>query len=206
MSPSFQPELLLEQVRYQTAGCLVQASGHYGIGLHLLTGPIGSGKSTVAGLMAGILSPDSGKVQRNHISRSLFSVQFPEYYITSVTVAGEIASWGIPEKEVVSLLSSLSLEKRADDPVMSLSRGELKRLHLACVCMQDAELMIYDEPFASLDMQGQEWLRDSLLNATNSRIIIISTHYGVLDMIPSKLIVSHSKMTDGFLHQISGHI
>lgn len=202
MNSMFQPELILEGVQYQTAGCLVEGTGRYGVGLHLLTGPIGSGKSTITGLMAGTLSPDFGTVQRTHISRSLLSIQFPEYYITAMTVAGEIESWGVSKAQVLSLLS---LEKRAEDPVMSLSRGELRRLHLACVCMQEAELMIYDEPFASLDVDGQEWLRDILLDGAQSRIVIVSTHYGVFDLISSHLITSRSEMTNGFLHQRFGN-
>ncbi|MDR2855044.1 MAG: ATP-binding cassette domain-containing protein [Methanomicrobiales archaeon] len=198
MNSHSQPELILEDVQYQTAGCLVKGSGRYGVGLHLLFGPIGSGKSTIAGLMAGTLSPEIGTVGRMYISRSLLSVQFPEYYITAMTVAGEIKSWGLFPKEV---LSFLSLEMRADDPVMTLSRGELKRLHLACVCMQNAELVIYDEPFASLDMDGQEWLRDILLDTAKTRIVIVSTHYGVFDLISPHLIKSRSEMTNGFLHQ-----
>jgi energy-coupling factor transport system ATP-binding protein len=201
MNFAFQSELILEDVQYQTAGCLVEGSGRFGVGLHLLFGPIGSGKSTIAGLMAGTLSPDFGTVQHTYISRSLLSIQFPEYYITAVTVAGEIESWGLFPRQVLSLLS---LERRADDPVMSLSRGELKRLHLACVCMQDAELMIYDEPFASLDVDGQEWLRDLLIDAAKSRIVIVSTHYGVFDFISPHLIASRSEMINGFLHQRFG--
>jgi energy-coupling factor transport system ATP-binding protein len=193
------PQLLLDQVQYQTAGCLVEGSGHYEVGLHLLTGPIGSGKSTIAGLMAGVLIPDSGTVHRHNITRSLLSVQFPEYYITSVTIAGEIKSWGLSPKEI---LHSLSLEDRADDPVMSLSRGELKRLHLACVCSQNCEIMIFDEPFASLDESGQEWLRNVLLDAANSRIVVISTHYDVRNTISSELIASRSEMSGGSLCQL----
>jgi len=205
MNSLFQPELILEDLQYQTAGCLVEGSGRYRVGLHFLTGPIGSGKSTMAGLMAGTLSPDVGTIQRTDISRSLLSVQFPEHYITAVTLAGEVKSWGLSPKKVLSLLS---LERRADDPVMSLSRGELKRLHLACVCAQDAELMIFDEPFASLDLDGQEWLRDILLDAAKSRIVIVSTHYdyGVLGFISPHLIASKTEMTNGSLHQRFGDI
>ena len=205
MNSLLQPGLVLEDVQYQTAGCLIAGSGRYRVGLHFLTGSIGSGKSTLAGLMAGTLLPDSGTVQRMHISRSLLSVQFPEHYITAVTVAGEIESWGLSPKKILSLLS---LEKRADDPVMSLSWGELKRLHLACVCMQDAELMIYDEPFSSLDLDGQKWLRDILLDAAKSRIVIVSTHYGydVFENTLPHLITSRTEMTNGFLHQKFGDI
>jgi energy-coupling factor transport system ATP-binding protein len=198
MNSLTRPQLILDQVQYQTAGCLVFGSGHYEVGLHLVTGPIGSGKSTVAGLMAGVLVPDSGVVSRKNITRSLLSVQFPEYYITSVTIAREIESWGLTPAEI---LHSLSLEDRADDPVMSLSRGELKRLHLACVCAQNCELMIFDEPFASLDENGQRWLRDVLLDAANSRIVVISTHYGV-STISSDLIASRSEMSNGSLCQL----
>jgi energy-coupling factor transport system ATP-binding protein len=155
--------------------------------------------------MAGTLEPNVGTVQRTCISRSLLSVQFPEHYITAVTIAGEVASWGLSPKQVLSLLS---LEGRADDPVMSLSRGELKRLHLACVCAQNAELMIFDEPFASLDLDGQEWLRDIFLDAAKSRIVIVSTHYdcGVFDFIQPQLIISKTEMTNGSLHQKFGDI
>ena len=200
MNSLVQPQLVLDQVQYQTAGCLVSGSGHYEVGLHLLTGPIGSGKSTIAGVMAGVIAPDSGTVHRYNITRSLLSVQFPEYYITSVTIAGEIKSWGLSPEEILHLLS---LEDRADDPVMTLSRGELKRLHLACVCAQNCELMIFDEPFASLDENGQEWLRTLLLDASNSCIVVISTHYGH-NKISSELIASRSEMFDGSLCQLIG--
>jgi len=203
MNPPAFLQLVLDQVQYQTAGCLVGGSGCYEAGLHLVTGPIGSGKSTIAGLMAGVLVPDSGTVHRHNITRSLLSVQFPEYYITSVTIAGEIESWGLSPKEI---LHFLSLGDRADEPVMSLSRGELKRLHLACVCAQSAELIIFDEPFASLDENGQGWLRDVLLAAANSRIVVISTHYGVRNTIPTDLIASRTEMSDGQLcQQIISH-
>jgi len=202
MNPSIHPQLVLDQVQYQTAGCLVEVSGRYEVGLHLVTGPISSGKSTVAGLMAGVFVPDSGTVHRHSITRSLLSVQFPENYITSITIAGEIESWGLSPKKI---LHFLSLEDRADDPVMSLSRGELKQLHLACICAQSAELMIFDEPFASLDENGQEWLREVLLDAANSRIVVISTHYGVRNTILTDLIASRSEMSNGRLRQqISG--
>ena len=189
------PQLILEDVHYQTQGCLVCGSGCYGTGLHLLTGPIGSGKSTLAALMVKTLKPMQGTVHHHAISRSLLSIQFPEHYVTAITVSGEIESWGLSPKP---LLDMFSLQDRADDPVMSLSRGELKRLHLACVVAQHADLLVLDEPFASLDKNGQQWLFEALKSTGRDHIVVIITHYGIPAQYP---LMTHSVMNNGFFTQ-----
>jgi energy-coupling factor transport system ATP-binding protein len=153
--------------------------------------------------MTKTLKPMQGIVHHHAISRSLLSVQFPEHYVTAITVAGEIKSWGLSPKP---LLDMFSFRDRADDPVMSLSRGELKRLHLACVLAQHADLLVLDEPFASLDKDGQHWLFETLKSAKD-QIVVISTHYGIPAQYP---LMTHTVMNNGSFtqhaHQTDGEI
>lgn len=124
------------------------SSGTFGEGVHLVSGPVGSGKSTLALLLAGLLSPTEGAIRRDGIASSLLLLQFPEYHITGSTVAGEIRSWGLEPDDV---LAQADLLRQADDDPFHLSRGELRRLTLACAVLQNPDLLLLDEPFSSLD-------------------------------------------------------
>lgn len=148
------------------------ADGTFCEGLHLVSGDVGSGKSTLALMMAGLLSPADGNVVRNGIRSSMISLQFPEYHVTGLTVADECRSWGLDCEHILSEVNLM--DKRTAAP-LTLSRGELKRLHLACVLAKNYDLLLLDEPFSSLDAREKERLCEHLSKRSGG-ITILFTH------------------------------
>jgi energy-coupling factor transport system ATP-binding protein len=71
------------------------------------------------------------------------------------------------------LLFTLPGKKRVSP--LSLSRGELKKLHLACVLAKDCDLLLLDEPFSSLDCEKKVNLCATLGRKTKG-ITVIFTH------------------------------
>lgn len=147
------------------------ASGTFDEGVHLVSGHTGSGKSTLALMMAGLFSLSGGSIGKGEITSCMLSLQFPELQVTGRTLEEECASWGVPAEKI---LGGTGLEGRKDTSPLSLSRGELKRLHLACVFSGDYDLLLLDEPFSSLDC-GE---KSKLCTAVEKRsgITVIFTH------------------------------
>jgi ABC-type cobalt transport system, ATPase component len=141
-------------------------------GIHIVSGDVGSGKSTLALLMAGLAAPDRGTVCREGIGSAMLSFQFPEFHVTGLSVADECRSWGINPGPA---LASGGLEISPDRPALSLSRGELKRLHLACLLSREYDLLLLDEPFSSLDCPGKEWAAREISKRT-AGITVVFTH------------------------------
>lgn len=118
-------------------------------GVHLFQGRIGSGKTTLAHSLANLTAPSIGNIFFENISENpILLMQFPEYHVTGKTVAEEITSWNLSGNE--KPFSSFSVRISERDP-LTLSRGELRRLELACVFSKNPEILILDEPYASLD-------------------------------------------------------
>jgi energy-coupling factor transport system ATP-binding protein len=128
----------------------LSASGTFHEGVHLVSGDVGSGKSTLALMMAGLLPLSGGSIEKEKITSGMLSLQFPELHVTGLSVAEECTSWGVDPEEI---LDSTGLTEKKDVSPLSLSRGELKRLHLACVLAKDYDLLLLDEPFSSLDCE-----------------------------------------------------
>ncbi|NYT05889.1 MAG: ATP-binding cassette domain-containing protein [Methanomicrobiales archaeon] len=148
------------------------ADGVFEPGIHLVSGRIGSGKSTLAHILAGVRPPAAGVVSAEGITTTGLLMQFSEYHVTAPTVAGEIRSWG-PEPEAI--LAETGLTGREGDHPLRLSRGELRRLHLACMLAQPWDLLILDEPFSALDGRQKELLCRRL-EQRPAGIVIIMTH------------------------------
>ena len=162
----------LEDLLFSRGRFSLRGSGTFGEGVHLVSGPVGSGKSTLALLLAEILRPESGAVRRHGISSALLLLQFPEYHITCSTVAEEAGSWGLDPDE---LLVRADLAGRGDDDPFHLSRGELKRLILACMIMRNPDLLMLDEPFSSLDCAAKR-RACSMIEERSEGITIIFSH------------------------------
>jgi energy-coupling factor transport system ATP-binding protein len=149
----------------------LSADGVFGEGRHLVTGPVGSGKSTLALVLAGIMAPDRGTVAREGPGPLMLSLPFPEHHSTGATVREEIASWGVAPDPV---LSAAGLAGRGPEVLHRLSRGELKRLHLACVLARRWDLLLLDEPYTALDCPGREALSDRLSTPPAATTLIFS--------------------------------
>ncbi|HJJ64637.1 MAG TPA: ABC transporter, partial [Methanocorpusculum sp.] len=83
----------------------------------------------------------------------------------------EIASWNVTGDETAFRV--LGKPEISRDP-FTLSRGELKRLLLACILSADADCLILDEPYSSLDSDAKEILTELLRARTG--VTILFTH------------------------------
>ena len=165
-------KLILDQVVARRGRWSFMAQGGFGSGIHLVTGDVGSGKSTLALIMAGLFPPEQGAVRSEQILTVMLSAQFPEFYLTGLTVAEECVSWGLDADQI---LRAAGLCISTSTPPLCLSRGELKRLHLACILARQYDLLLLDEPFSSLDCSEKERLCTEI-NHRQDGITILFTH------------------------------
>jgi len=164
--------LVLDSVRLGRGNWSLTAQGRFEKGIHLVTGEVGSGKSTLALALAGLLPPESGTITSSGIVSRMLSFQFPEFHVTGSTIGEECQSWGLDPDTV---LSHVNLQGKREFSPHSLSRGELKRLHLACIFAKDYELLILDEPFSSLDCR-EKMLACKNISSRAPGITIIFAH------------------------------
>ncbi len=163
-----------------------------------LLGPSGSGKSMTLRMIAGVSTPDCGRIALN--GRVLFDsasrtnlppsqrrvgVVFQDYALfPHLTVAGNIGFGltGLPRTErrarVEQQLASLRIAELANRYPRDISGGERQRVAIArCMAIQPDALLL-DEPFAALDphlrRQTEEQLRDTLARFTGA--VVFVTH------------------------------
>jgi energy-coupling factor transport system ATP-binding protein len=165
-------KLSLAGVRAVRGDWSLSAQGVFGEGIHLVSGDVGSGKSTLALLLAGLFPQVSGTVERDGVASAMIAFQFPEFHITGPNLECECKAWGV-DPGIVLAAAGLARLKTANP--LDLSRGELKRLVLACVLAKDHDLLVLDEPFSSLDCMEKERLC-AALSGRKKGITIILTH------------------------------
>ncbi|MBT8507818.1 hypothetical protein AZH53_05220 [Methanomicrobiaceae archaeon CYW5] len=165
-------QLILDGVTLARKNWKLSAEGAFQEGIHLISGRVGSGKSSLAQAIAGMMAPTSGSILFRDIERHTLSMQFPEYHTTGHLVRDEIRSWGLePER----ICMEAGLQGREYERSFALSRGELKRLHMSCILAGKRDLLILDEPFSTLD---PEWKRRICrkLYSHHPPITLIFTH------------------------------
>lgn len=165
-------KITMDSVRAIRGEWSLSARGTFSEGVHLISGNIGSGKSTLALLLSGLFSSFSGSIDMEGVTSVMVSFQFPESHITGLTLEEECTSWGL---DPFTVLSSVKLYGKKELNPLKLSRGELKRLNLACVLGGQYDLLILDEPFSSLDVQEKERVCHDL-SLRKKGITIIITH------------------------------
>ena len=172
--------------------------------LTVIVGRSGCGKSTLLKLLAGKEQPDAGEIAMPEGWHS--AMLSPEPYVISwtnvqrnVAMAGGVGK--TPEEryeKARDFVRLVGLEDYADLTPVELSTGMKQRLGLARVLAGQAELLLMDEPFASLDFLTREELQTQLLGIQQKmpRTIILVTHQ--LDeavLLGQKIIVMHSDST-----------
>ena len=120
-----------------------------------LTGPNGSGKTTIAKLAAGLLKPTAGDVVR--AGRAAYLSQDPGRYLVRERAIEEVAL-GVGGDLVAAgrALAQVGLGEFAHRHPRDLSSGERERLALAAVLVTDPDLLVLDEPTRGLDPERRD--------------------------------------------------
>jgi ABC-2 type transport system ATP-binding protein len=157
-------------------------------------GPNGAGKTTTIKIMLGLIQPSGGQanifgqdVQRGSVAirkRTGYLAQDPRYYehMTARQIVGYTARFfyrgpnDLLEARVQEMLELVGLEDKADRPVRGFSGGERQRLGIAQAQVNYPDLLILDEPAASLDPQGRHDVLAVMEKLRKYSTIFYSTH------------------------------
>jgi len=161
-----------------------------------MMGPNGSGKTTAAELVSGLLEPSTGRVEVLGRSihhepeaiaarRELAYVPDTARLYDDLTVADHLelvaAAHGVADKDLVErageLLERLDLTDRAEFLPSQLSRGMRQKTAIACALIRPFSVLVLDEPVVGLDSDSVEVLREVLLECLKAdKAVLLMTH------------------------------
>lgn len=97
----------------------------------------------------------------------------------TATVAQELAAWITPDNqpEATQWISLLQVDRLVEEPLIQLSNGENKRLQLTIALLQKPRLLVLDNPFVGLDVNGRMILHSILdtISTTGITLLLITT-------------------------------
>ncbi len=140
-----------------------------------LTGPNGIGKTTLAKLVAGLLEPDAGKVER--LGRVAYLSQDPGRYLIRERADEEVAlAVGGDLNRARQSLAAVGLSGLEHRHPRDLSSGERERLALAAVLVTDPDVLVLDEPTRGIDPVRKGELARLLRADSDRRATLVVTH------------------------------
>ncbi len=165
-----------------------------------IVGPSGSGKTTLLSVLSGILKPNEGSVQVEDVDIWKLNTDrladfrldkigfvFQDFHLFPLLTTAENAAiplilkkkdWDESIREAAGYLDIVGLKGRANIPPVKLSGGEQQRVAIARAMISKPDILIMDEPTASLDGDTGNailsFVRKNILN--ENRCVVVVTH------------------------------
>ena len=193
-----QPAITMSELRkrYGTADVVDGLSLELGPGVTGLLGPNGAGKTTLMRMLATVLAPTAGELrllgfdpsdpdERTELRRRLgyvpqepgFHRQFTAFeFVDYIAILKEMTDTRARHREVRRVLEQVGLGDVAGRRIRKLSGGMRRRVALAQALLGDPQLLVLDEPGASLDPEQRLRFRELVSELGESRIVLVSTH------------------------------
>jgi len=144
----------------------------------VLRGRNGSGKTTLLRQLAGLSTPQAGRVERRE----------PHHWIGHASGLKRRATprlhlqhwarvWGGPG-DVMPILDKFRLSRPADIPSALLSAGQRRRAALSRLFLTDRKLWLLDEPFTALDAEGKALFSQLMLEHIEKGGAVIAAVHG----------------------------
>ena len=167
--------------------------------IHALLGENGAGKSTLVKILCGVYQPDSGIINLNNKQQSIpdpsaslslgisaihqESVMFDELSVTEnvfignhITKSNGLVDWGLMQDKTNQLLKDLEANIEPNEKIKDLSIAQRHIVQISRSLIHDADIVIMDEPTASLSQKEINELYTIIRNLKkqNKSIIFIS--------------------------------
>jgi len=185
-----------------------------GISFQLMPGTItallggnGAGKSTTIATIMGLLTPTSGSVRvlgaemPRQRYRVLHRMNFQSPYVDmpmrltvrqNLRVFGELYGVADVPGRIADLASDLNLVEILDRPAGKLSAGQKTRVSVAKALLNNPEVLLLDEPTASLDPDTADWVRTHLeryCRARGATLLLASHNMGEVERLCERVIM-----------------
>jgi len=176
-------------------------------------GPNGAGKTTTINMLLGLIKPTKGEIRifgkdlAAHREEILQRVGFSSAYNTmrgrltpfeNLYVFAHIFGIGNKKEKILELLEMFDLSHFKDKETMSLSSGEMTRLNLCRTLLNDPDLLLLDEPTASLDPDVADKTHEILFKirrARNLSILYTSHNMEEISKMCDRIVfLSHGKI------------
>ena len=151
-------------------------------------GPNGAGKTTLLRMLATLLRPHGGELRvlghalpeegwavRGRIGLLGHEPLLYRELSARENLAFHGALHGAAGERAGELLSAVGIERRADEPLRTLSRGMVQRVAVCRALLHDPPLLLLDEPRANLDPAASE-LVEPLIGRSSGRTRVIVSH------------------------------
>lgn len=152
----------------------------------VVAGRNGSGKSTLLRVLAGSLRPDRGELRllgephrkgrASLVSHASFTYDALSG-MENLRITAQFLGRPSGREDLQPLLDRVGLGARGDDRVQAYSAGMRKRLSLARALLQDAPILLLDEPYGQLDPPGFGWI-DRLVRELREegKTVVLASH------------------------------
>ena len=151
-------------------------------------GPNGAGKTTLLRVLATLLRPHAGSVRVLGESlpsdawavRGRIGLLAHEPLLYRELTARENLRFharlhDVGDARVQDVLELVGIERRAEEPLRTLSRGMVQRVAVARAVLHEPELLLLDEPWSNLDPAAVE-LVEPLIGASSARTRVVCSH------------------------------
>ena len=158
-----------------------------------IRGKNGSGKTTFLKVILNIVKSKTGEIfwEGQNVNKNIFNFYNQITYIADhntssrkLSVLDNINFWkglsssNLSNDETLLLLETFNLKKYLNTETMYLSSGEVKKLELLRLILEQKKIWILDEPYNHLDESSIEILNQTFVDHTNNAgIILFASHY-----------------------------